>query len=123
MTISRDQQGDERAGGLPVALIAGYLREVLGERLTAVVAGTDDAEVLRRWVRGEEHPRGGAENRLRDSYEVVQILLEHEAPSTVRAWFRGMNPFLEDEAPALMIGKDPRRVMAAANAFQTGSYS
>ena len=119
----RTGQTAESAGQPPVAAIIAHLRDVLGERLTAVSAGIDDAELLRRWIRGEGCPPAEAERSLRDTYEIVQTLLEHEAPSTVRAWFRGVNPFLSDEAPALVVAKDPQRVMGAANAFLAGSFS
>lgn len=112
----------ERAEQPPIAAIVAHLREVLGERLTAVIAGIDDAQLLRQWSRDEGYPAAEAERSLRDTYEIVQTLLEHEAPSTVRAWFRGTNPFLDD-APALVIAQDPRRVMEAANAFLAGSFS
>lgn len=119
----RAGQTAERAEQPPVAAIVVHLRDVLGERLTAVIAGIDDAELLRQWSRGEGYPAAEAERSLRDTYEIVQMLQEHEAPSTVRAWFRGTNPFLDDDAPALMIAQDPRRVMGAANAFLAGSFS
>jgi hypothetical protein len=119
----RTGQAAERAGQPPVEAIVAYLGDVLGERLTAVIAGVDDAELLHQWIRGEGYPPAEAERSLRDAYEIVRMLLEHESPGTVRAWFRGVNPFLSDEAPALVISKDPRRVMGAANAFLAGSFS
>ena len=36
---------------------------------------------------------------------------------TVRAWFVGMNPDLDDRAPALVLGEDPVGVLQAARAF------
>jgi hypothetical protein len=36
---------------------------------------------------------------------------------TVRAWFVGMNPDLDDQAPALLLGDDPHAVLLAARSF------
>ena len=45
------------------------------------------------------------------------ILRRYEAPDTIRAWFRGMNPLLDDKSPALSLRKHPQAVLAAARAF------
>ena len=101
----------------PVPKIAGELEELLGQRLTAVIAGVSDAKAVARWARGERAPRPDAEQRLRDAYYVTHLLLQAEAPSTIRAWFSGMNPELDDRAPALAIADDAPRVLQAARTF------
>src|SRR5262245_7022291 len=40
----------------------------------------------------------------------ARLLLQTEAPSTIRAWFSGMNPELDDRAPALVLADDAPRV-------------
>jgi hypothetical protein len=47
-----------------VPKIAGELEELLGQRLTAVIAGVSDAKAVARWARGERAPRPDAEQRL-----------------------------------------------------------
>ena len=59
-----------------------------------------DAKAVGQWARGLRSPHPDAERRLRDAYQVVGLLLEYDAPETVRAWFGGMNPHLDDQAPA-----------------------
>jgi hypothetical protein len=97
--------------------MARRLREVLGQRLIAVVAGVDDAEAVGQWARGLRAPHPEAERRLCDAYQVVGLLLEYDAPETVRAWFGGMNPHLDEQAPAQAIATDPLHVVHAAQAF------
>jgi|SRR6266568_7573496 len=93
------------------------LEEVLGQRLTAVVAGSKDARKIRAWAQGRRAPPVEAERRLRDAYAVVDLLLEVEAPETVRGWFCGMNPNLDDQPPVLALATMPQEVLQAARAF------
>ena|SRR5712691_7733670 len=97
--------------------IASRLQEVLGQRLTAVVAGVDDAEAVGQWACGLRAPHPEAERRLRDAHQVAGLLLDYDAPQTVRAWFGGMNPHLDEQAPAQVIATDPEHVVRAAEAF------
>jgi hypothetical protein len=72
---------------------------------------------VRAWERGQRRPSAEVEARLRAAWRATQLLLEREAPDTIRAWFVGMDPFLDDEAPALMLRQDPERVVRAARSF------
>jgi len=106
-----------QAARASTAQVAAYLQDVLGQRLSAVVAGVSDAKAVGKWARGQRLPHHGAELRLRHAFQIVQLLIQVESAETVRAWFVGMNPDLEDEAPALVLGKDPARALQAARAF------
>ena len=106
-----------RATRLPIAAIVGYLQGVLGQRLTACVAGAQDAEAISQWARGDGRPHPEAEVRLRNAFQVVELLTQCEEADTVRAWFSGMNPYLGDAAPAWVIGTQPAAVLNAARAF------
>src|SRR5437868_9014291 len=112
MAIVR-QTTHARAIRATVPEIATSLQEVLGQRLTAVVAGVNDAKAVGQWARGLRVPHPDAERRLRDAYQVVGLLLENDAPETIRAWFGGMNPHLGDQAPALVVATDPAHAVAA----------
>ena len=101
--------------------VAGYLQEVLGQKLVAHIAGVKDPRTVGRWILGEREPRSAPEQRVRFAYQVFQLLLTEEAPQTVRAWFIGLNPQLGDESPAESIRTDQfRDVMSAAKAFLSG---
>lgn len=95
-----------------------FLDEHLGSRLLALTVGVDHRTV-RRWLTDRERsPHFDTEMRLHAAYQVFQALQSVEAPVTIRAWFMGMNPQLEDRSPAEGIRDgDVREVMAAARAF------
>jgi hypothetical protein len=101
--------------------IVGYLQEVLGQKLVAHLAGVSDPRTVGRWAAGDRTPRPSHEQRLRCAYQIFQLLLAEEAPHTVRAWFLGLNPQLDDESPAESIRKGAfRDVLVAAKAFLAG---
>lgn len=102
----------------PPAELAGYLQEMLGQKLVAHIVGIKDPKDVGRWARASRPPSKGNQKQLRDLSMIVRLLLDHEAQPTVRAWLTGMNPQLGDEAPAdLLRAGRVREVMAAARAF------
>jgi hypothetical protein len=101
--------------------IVAFLQEVFGQKLVAYMAGVAEARTVGRWAKGESPPRPASEARLRDAYYVFRLLNTAESPHTVRAWFVGLNPQLDDESPAFAIREDrPRDVLVAAKAFLAG---
>ena len=99
--------------------LASRLQAVLGQKLTALLAGTPDPKAVGEWARGVRAPHPGKEARLRLAFQIVELLLQAESERTVRAWFLGMNPYLDDRSPASVIasGKEPRAALEAAYAF------
>lgn len=103
--------------------MAAYLQGLLGQKITALATGTSDPKAVGEWARGERVPRPETERRLREVYYIAGLLMQTEAPRTVKAWFIGSNPHLEDRAPALVIAEDdPARAVQAARAFLAGSW-
>jgi len=98
--------------------IIAFLNEHLGPRLLALTVGVDH-KTVGRWLTDEKRaPRFETETRLRAAYQVFCFIQQVEASATVRAWFMGMNPQLDDKSPAEAIRDgDARDVMAAARAF------
>jgi hypothetical protein len=117
MTMQAEQNSHAGASRASLPDVVREVESVLGQRLTAVIAGVADVKAVGKWARGERTPRTDAEQRLRDAYYVTTLLLQLETPSTVRAWFSGMNPELDDRAPALVLSEDPARVLQAARTF------
>jgi hypothetical protein len=79
------------------------------------------ARTVQRWISGEHSPTTVDEKRLRDSYHVYLLLSTVEGDHTIRAWFMGMNPQLQDESPVEALASDKApEVMAAARAFVAG---
>lgn len=101
--------------------ITSFLEEVLGRKLVAALAGVADPKAVGRWAAGERSPRAAAEERLRVAYQVFRLLLTEESKHTIRAWFIGLNPQLNDESPvtAIRAGRF-QEVMVAAKAFVSG---
>ncbi|HEX9765488.1 MAG TPA: hypothetical protein VGA36_01905 [Nitriliruptorales bacterium] len=98
-----------------------FLQELFGARLVAHMAGVGDFKRVHKWVKGEGMS-AASESRLRAAYQIAWRLLKHDSPETVRAWFIGMNPQLDYEAPADAIRDDRhRQAMVAAEAFVDGA--
>ncbi|HEY8283096.1 MAG TPA: XRE family transcriptional regulator [Chloroflexota bacterium] len=93
--------------------------EILGGALAAYVLGVKDRKTVQRWASGTVHGlRPESEARLRGIHEIITLLARFEGPETIRAWFLGMAPELDDVAPARAIhdGRLPE-AMNAARAF------
>jgi hypothetical protein len=107
----------------PIDQIARVLQEVLSRRLTAYIAGVGDGKTVSRWANKEvtEIRDHETEQRLRVAYEIAQLLLMGDAAHTVKGWFIGLNPELDDVAPAEAIHSGQlREALAAARAFCIG---
>lgn len=90
-------------------------RDVFGDRLTAVIL-TGERPASYGFRAASKLPRS-SHDALTTALDIAQDLLELESRSTVQAWFVGMNPMLNDQAPALVIRTDPTAVRAAARHF------
>ncbi|MEJ7654162.1 MAG: XRE family transcriptional regulator [Chloroflexia bacterium] len=91
----------------------------LSRKLTAYIAGVKDAKSVTRWANGEVvGMRLESEKRLRAAYEIAQLLTQYDSPQTVRAWFIGMNPQLNDISPAEAIHEGRlKEALSAARAY------
>ena len=99
--------------------MATTLQDVLSRRVTAYLAGVQDAKTIARWASGESAIRDEeTERRVRTAFEIVTLLLESERPETVRAWFISLDPRLDDALPmdAIRDG-ELRDALYAAQAF------
>ncbi|MBI2864270.1 MAG: XRE family transcriptional regulator [Chloroflexi bacterium] len=122
--LTQDRVHHNNSLRLGIASVTTELQTILGQRLTALVAGVKDVQSVGLWSKGRQVPRGDHEWRLRLAYRITKMLLASEAPETVRAWFVGVDPLLEDRAPALVIADarqgdelEAARVLRAARAF------
>ncbi len=123
MTVTLVTQVHRQAMTAPVQEIAGRLQELLSRRLTAYIAGVDNGRTVARWASGEitEIRQQDTEQRLRSAYEIALLLLDQDAPETVRAWFIGLNPQLGDVSPAEAIHDGHLKdAFGAARAFMAG---
>lgn len=89
-----------------IASIAERLQEMLGQRITAYAVCVKDPRAIGKYARREQRPRPGTEQRLRNLYEITQVLVTKETPETVRAWMIGMHPLLDDRTPVELLHED-----------------
>jgi len=62
------------------------------------------------------------QDRLRHAFHAAAMLRDRYAAMTVQSWFKGMNPALNDDAPAHVLRESDllagaRDIIAAAKAF------
>ncbi|HZU76302.1 MAG TPA: XRE family transcriptional regulator [Dehalococcoidia bacterium] len=118
MRAQTDFAAHVRATRTPPQEMAAAMQALLGQRLAAVLLCQRDPKVIGQWARGEHAPRPDAEQRLREAYYIAAFLLEHESDRTVRSWFTGMNPHLDDRTPLMVLAEGRAvDVMQAARAF------
>jgi hypothetical protein len=117
MTTTMEKIALDQARRAGVAQMAATLQSLLGQKVTAAIVGVDDPTNVGGWARGEPLVETDVERRLRNTFRIAALLMQADTPDTVRAWFLGMNPLLEDRAPAELIADDPLRVLQAARAF------
>lgn len=116
------EQAHQLALRVSIGEAARTLQELLSRRLTAYITGVKDGKTVTRWVNGEiTVAREDNELRLRTAYEIAQLLLQFDSPQTVRAWFIGLNPQLDDRSPAQALHEGQlREALSAARAFVAG---
>lgn len=112
-------EADRRAATATAPEMVGWMQDVFGRGMTALVSGADDVLTVSRWTVGTPPP---PENlaRLRTAYHIATLIAIVDSPQTARAWFMGMNPDLEDRAAAIILADEPERaleVMLAARSF------
>lgn len=102
--------------------IVTFLVELLGQSLVAYIADVSKTTVG-RWASGSvTNINPISEKRIRTTYHIARLLLSHDANHTVRAWFIGMNPQLDDVAPADALREDRlRETLVSARAFLGGA--
>jgi hypothetical protein len=107
---------------LAPAEVVAALRETLGAKLVAFLGGVRETCAVREWEQGTRTPTDEVIQRLRAAYYVTAMLHDRESAPTVASWFQGMNPELDDIAPARILRDQDLdtagpAVLAAARSF------
>ncbi|GAA4489907.1 hypothetical protein [Microbacterium panaciterrae] len=102
--------------------LVSHLRDILGVKLVAYIGGVKSARQVSTWADGDGEPGVADRERLRHAFHAASLLRERYDVTTVQSWFKGINPTLNDEAPAQLLREGdpvtgPRAVIAAAKAF------
>jgi len=126
MSMAASARGDLRAHheavSLPVAEAVSRLQGVLGATVVAYLGEVRDTRTVAQWAAGDRDPSDAVTSRLRMAYQAAALLGERDSSGVVQAWFEGMNPQLDDVAPARVLREQPLEqagpaVIAAARAF------
>lgn len=105
--------------------MASTLVEVLGRALVAGIVGIRNPKTISRWANGDVTSVRDrySEERLIATYQVVSHLKEDFGNDTIRAFMLGMNPVLNDEAPAIALRDgDFKGALNAARNLTAGGY-
>jgi hypothetical protein len=122
-TVARsDLKAYDDSVRLPVAELVAGLRELLGAKLVAYIGSVKETRAVRQWADGDRVPSNEVLQRLRMAYRVAALLRQKDSAAVVQTWFQGMNPRLEDVAPARLFREGDLDqvgpvILAAARAF------
>lgn len=93
----------EESISTPITSVLDQLKSSLGEKLMEFVLGED---------------LGQNEERARGVFEVLLLLTAHDDDAVARAWLIGMNPMLDEMAPAELLARgEVETVRIAARSF------
>lgn len=107
---------------IDLAEVATLLSDLLGTPLVAHIGGVQETRAVRQWAEGSRGSSATTERRLRLALQVALMIEAADGPDVARAWMVGMNPILDDEAPASVIrdgdlDESGPRVIGAARSF------
>ncbi len=105
--------------------VVGDLVELVGAPLVAYITNISETRALRQWISGERVPHPSTQTKLQLALQVATYLVEEGEDGAVEAWFQGLNPSLDDHAPAELIRNTERtdlpsigrKILAAAKEF------
>jgi len=118
--MEAENRAYKESAQLPVSKIAGYVLDVVGQRISAVAVGLSDARPIRLWQEGKEI-RDENDGRLRLLYRVAKTVASIYDESTARAFLRASSPYLSDSSPAQAIAANRDvEVLEALRSFLEG---
>jgi hypothetical protein len=100
--------------------LAKKLRDTLGQRPVAAIAGIENPRIVGEWASGRLEPNHDEKERLQEAFQLTTLLTLAESQHAARAWLTGMNPLLDDRSPVSVLSENPKagtQVMKAARAF------
>ena len=80
------------------------LRDLLGAKLVAYLGRVSETRAVRQWAEGTRTIANPEDvERLRIAYRAARLITERDTPAVAQTWFQGLNPVLDDRAPALLL--------------------
>ncbi|MGO4856208.1 hypothetical protein [Arthrobacter sp. 2MCAF14] len=99
------------------------LSDVLASRLVAALAGVQDLDQVRQWVRGDLEPAQPVQRRLRFAQNVLHEIESSQGRKAAQAWALSVNPRLGYDSPIKAIREDRfQETAAAAKALLEDAY-
>ncbi len=102
----RVNEADRRARqttAVAAAVVAARLRDLLGNRLVAYIAGVGEGRAVNEWADGRRMPAPDAELRMRVALQVAALIEQYDGAEVAQAWFQGLDPMLGDRSPATVL--------------------
>lgn len=120
-----DLQAHDLAARLEFPVLVKELSVIFGAKLVAYVAGVKEVRAVREWTTGGRTARSPVPERLRLAYQVAWLIAHHDSPAVARAWFKGLNPQLDDRSAATLLRDGDLEevgpeILAAARLFVSG---
>ena len=121
LTHAAVEKIDDATNRIPTQEIAAYLRERLGQRITAYLVGAVDPKQVTTYARGGSIS-DVRERRLREGFKAVRMIETPYDTETAKAWLFGTNVRLDDQAPIELIASATKteqfaEVLRAARQF------
>jgi hypothetical protein len=92
-----------RAATKPFDTIVAALVSLIGVPLTAYLANVGEARAVREWMNGSRVPQPATVHKLQIALQIAEELHAEKEDGVIAAWFRGLNPALDDRPPAELI--------------------
>jgi Arc/MetJ family transcription regulator len=120
-----DLSAHSSAADLAFTHVVAELREILGTRLVAYIAGVESCRAVDCWANGSQTPSEQIQERLRLTRCIAVPIANADSAQIAQSWFQGLNPELDDRVPARVLRdgdlKDVERAIeAAVQAFLVG---
>ena len=89
---------------MSTAELVSNLRDLLGAKLVAYLGKVKETRAVRQWAEGTREVANPADvDRLRVAYRAASMITQRDGKQVAQAWFQGLNPLLNDCAPARLL--------------------
>ena len=86
------------------AELVSALRDLLGVKLVAYLGKVKETRAVRQSAEGTRQIANPADvDRLRVAYRAASMIAQRDSKEVAQAWFQGLNPLLDDRAPARLL--------------------
>jgi hypothetical protein len=114
-------EAHDDAMGLSIQEVVRRLVRYLGATTVAAIGGVSETRAVKQWME-DEGRQPQRPDALRFALQIASMIANAKDSTVARAWFRGCNPHLNDQVPALLLrDRDlhdvQAAIMAAARSF------